>query len=405
MRYIAPEIEKTLQGHHKMAFIAGPRQVGKTTLLKKMLTDQAGDAYFNWDVTEHREKILRSKENFWTNPVGRTEPPVRIGLDEIHKYPRWKQFLKGLYDQHGKTLQIIVTGSGRLDVYQRGGDSLFGRYYLFRLHPFTLGEFLSNGLGAPTKPNLFFENIMASEPAHGADKALGLIEKFSGFPEPLFDGTEETLSRWRRQHRDLVLREDLRDLSQIREIGLIDALVQMLPSKIGAPLSLNALREDLNVSFGAVKNWIDTLARLYFLFEIRPYTGKLSRALRREGKVYLYDPSIIENEGARFENVVALHLRKLIDAWNDFGHGDFDLHYVRNKEKKETDFLITDRQKPLALVEAKLSESDVDPSLAYFAERLKTPHALQVVRKLERKRETNTGKIAVISAIRLLSQI
>lgn len=404
MRYLTAEIERLLKTRLKMIFIAGPRQVGKTTLMKHLLFDQPADAYYNWDIDLHRQRILREKEDFLMPTLVSPRKPLRVGLDEIHKYPRWKRFLKGVYDAHKDRAQILVTGSGRLDVYQKGGDSLFGRYYLFRLHPFTLGEYLNEDRRPPVEPDDFIRLLKDLPKATGAEEALRTLEKFSGFPEPLMAAKDDVLFRWRRAHRELVLREDLRDLSQIREIGMIDAMVQLLPSKIGAPLSLNAIREDLNVSYGAVKNWIETLARLYYLFEIRPYDKKLSRALRREAKVYLYDGTVIEDEGARFENLVALHMRKLVDAWNDFGAGDFELNYVRNKEKKETDFIITRGQKPFLLVEAKLSESGTDPSLRYFSERLKPAGAIQVVRKIGPADERR-GDISVISAARFLSLI
>ena len=236
---------------------------------------------------------------------------------------------------------MIVTGSGRLDVYQKGGDSLLGRYLLHRLHPFTVGELLAGGRQEVVTPAQLDEELARPAAVPGAGEALAQIERFTGFPEPLFAARTERLNRWRRARRDLVLREDLRDLTRIRDLGLIDHLVELLPERIGSPLSVNALREDLGVAFDTAKSWLGTLARLYFLFELRPFAGKLARTLRREAKVYLFDFTGIDAPGARFENVVALHLLKLVDAWNDRGHGDFALWFVRDKEGREVDFLVT----------------------------------------------------------------
>lgn len=354
-----------------MAFIAGPRQVGKTTVARALLRSPAG--YFNWDAESQRRAILRAPDAFWGDAR-------RIVLDEIHKYPRWKRFVKGLWDLHRERLEVIVTGSGRLDVYQKGGDSLLGRYELHRLHPFTVGELHAHGKQTVVAPAELESRLLEAQPVRGAAEALDAIERFTGFPEPLFAAKQQTLRRWRRTRRDLVLRDDLRDLTRIRELGLIDHLVALLPERIGSPLSINALREDLGVAFNTAQGWIEALARLYFLFELRPYAGRLARTLRREGKVYLFDPTEIEAPGPRFENVVALHLLKLVDAWNDAGHGDFALHYVRDKERREVDFLITDRRKPFWLVEAKLADEDISPSLRYFHERLGTRKAFQIVR-------------------------
>ena len=347
-------------------------------------------------------KRKKSGSRFGTGTASSGQEPPRNLLDEIHKYPRWKRFLKGLYDGQKAAVQIIVTGSGRLDVYQKGGDSLLGRYGLHRLHPFTVGELLAHGAEAVPPPSVFGERLASLDPQPGAAEALDLIERFTGFPDPLFAATDRRLARWRRTRRQLVLREDLRDLSRIREIGQVDQLVDLLPERIGSPLSVNALREEIQVAFETVRGWLATLERLYFLFELRPFAGRLARTLRREAKVYLFDHTEIESEGARFENLVGLHLLKLTDAWNDLGFGDFALHYVRDKEKREVDFLITDRRKPLMLVEAKMSANEASPALRYFADRLAPRWAIQVVR---RGRPLVAGGLRTILAEQFLALI
>jgi hypothetical protein len=382
MRYLSSEINRFFSEEAKMAFVAGPRQVGKTTLARHLLSAASADAfYFNWDIESHRKAIIGNPEDFWqvSGTLAR-KGKQRIGLDEIHKYPRWKRFLKGLYDGRGKDLDVIVTGSGRLDIYQRGGDSLFGRYHLYRLHPFTLGEYIRESRQTVRPPGEFWQKIIDGRTPAGAMEGLEHLDALTGFPEPLFSGSEARLRRWRRSHQTLVVREDLRDLTRIREIGLVETLVALLPERIGSPLSVNSLREDLGINFMTAQGWLEALERLYFLFKIRPYAGHLSRTLRREEKAYLFDFSVIENAGSRFENLVALHLRKLCDAWTDWGYGDFALHYVRDREKREVDFLITENRKPYTLVEAKLTEAGIDPNLKYFHDRLKPTYSVQVVR-------------------------
>jgi len=385
MRYLTPEITRFFAEESKMAFIAGPRQVGKTTLAKHLLAKVGMEAlYFNWDIESHRKLIVKNPEGFWQKfPVPSSQQKPRIVLDEIHKYPRWKRFLKGLFDAVGKDIEILVTGSGRLDIYQRGGDSLLGRYHLYHLHPFTLGEMLQEDRHTVLTPEAFWQALRSGETPAGALEGLRDLETLTGFPEPLFSGSESRLRRWRRSHQALVVREDLRDLTRIREIGLIETLVMLLPERVGSPLSVNAIREDLGVNFMTVQGWLEALERLYFLFKIRPYAGRLTRTLRREEKVYLFDFSAIETPGARFENLVALHLLKLCNVWTDLGFGDFDLSYVRDREKREVDFLITERNKPYALVETKLAARDPDPNLKYFADRLKSKYSVQIVRNPE----------------------
>lgn len=368
-----------------MGFVCGPRQVGKTTLVKHLLSKNGEAAgYFNWDIESHRRALIKNPEDFW-HGLSLSTPHPRIALDEIHKYPRWKRFLKGLYDAHREKLEILVTGSGRLDVYQRGGDSLFGRYALHHLHPFTLGEFLTSAAPPITSVESLWNQALHRSYTPQQEEGVLALERFSGFPEPLFAGSEQRLFKWRKAHRDLIIREDLRDLTRIRDIGLIEHLVMLLPERVGSPLSLNALREDLNVAFGTVRTWIEALSRLYYLFQIRPYSGKLARTLHKETKVYLFDFTEIEDRGARFENMVALHLSKLCDWWTDSGFGDYELWYVRDKEKREVDFLITERRRPMLLVEAKLSGDDISPSLSYFYERLRPRFAMQLVRNPAKK--------------------
>ncbi len=381
MRYLTPEIERLFREEHKMCFIAGPRQVGKTTLAKHLLGDSGvSSSYFNWDIESDRKLILRHSQDFWLRKGLAHDPPYRVALDEIHKFPRWKRFLKELYDAHGSDLELLVTGSGRLDIYQRGGDSLFGRYQMQHLFPFTVGELLSGDRSFLASPDTFMQQIMAPPNMAAAEEALHAIETFTGFPEPLFAESDTRLRRWSASHEQLILREELRDLTRIRELGLIDSLVSMLPERVGSPISINAIREDLGVRHETVQNWIGALARLYFLFSIRPHAGRLARTLRRREKAYLFDFSPVREPGPRFENIVALHLLKLATVWTDLGHGDFSLFYVRDKEGREVDFLITEGGKPFVLVEAKLSADAVDPAVQYFKERLKPRHAIQIVR-------------------------
>jgi uncharacterized protein len=377
---------------------SGQAQVGKTTLAKSLVKPNSSGAYFNWDLESHRKRLQKQPDHFWDAQDDGV--PARIILDEIHKYPRWKGFLKGLFDTRGNDLELIVTGSGRLDVYQKGGDSLLGRYALNRLHPFTVGELVAGGRQKIPSVKEFDQQIVEAHQKAGASAALDQIMELTGFPEPLFSGSADRLRRWRRTRRDLVLKEDLRDLTRVRELGLIDNLVSLLHSRIGSPLSVNGLREDLGVAFDTVKSWLTILGSLYYLFELRPFAGRLARTLKREGKVYLYDHTEAETEGARFENVVALHLLKLVDAWNDRGFGDFALHYVRDKEQREVDFLVVDGKKPYLLVEAKSGDDEIHPPLRYFEERLKPKHAIQVVRRGRRRK---VGPIAVIPAEQFLA--
>jgi hypothetical protein len=407
VRYLAEPLARALAEERRMAFVAGPRQVGKTTLARHLLAARRCQAlYFNWDIDADRRAIVEDPAAFFVPRLPLDVDRPTVAFDEIHKYPRWKRFLKGFFDRHAGALATLVTGSGRLDVYQRGGDSLLGRYDLYRLHPFTTGELVADGRQYLSAPDAFVTGVLTEPPPDAAAEALDRIERFTGFPEPLFAGRIERLRRWRRSRQSLVLREDLRDLTHIRELGLVESLVLLLPERVGSPLSLNALALHLGVAFNTVKAWLEALARLYFCFQLRPWAGRLSRTLRREEKLYLFDSTSIPDPGPRFENVVALHLRKLTDFWTDLGLGDFDLWYVRDKEKREVDFLVTEGRRPWLLVEAKLSDATPAPALRYFQQRLQpAAGALQVVRNLAGGPRVHLDGPTVVSAAWALAKM
>ncbi len=349
----------------KMVFLAGPRQVGKTTLAQLILKKRGLGAYYLWDNAEDRRILLKGQ---WPSDA------KTIVLDELHKYARWKTWIKGEYDKHHDRLSFMVTGSARLDVYRRGGDSLQGRYHHYRLHPFSLREM--EGLPPAPEP---MKDLSFTEPsAHHAGQLQSLME-FGGFPEPLLAADAKTLRRWRKERLERFFREDVRDLEHVRELSLLQILADLLPAKVGSPLSLNSLREDLEVSHRAVSHWLDILERLYFVFRIRPFMARSIRSLKKEPKLYLWDWSMIEDPGDRFENLVASHLLKLCHWLEDTQGYQTGLHYLRDAAKREVDFLVTVDRKPWFAVEAKLSDETPANALRYFGDRLKIPRLYQVV--------------------------
>jgi hypothetical protein len=354
----------------KMVFVSGPRQVGKTTLALQVLERLSPNdrVYLNWDRPEHR-RIIRDLA--WSR-----DAPVAV-LDEVHKYARWKNLLKGFYDTEGARQRLLVTGSARLDLYRRGGESLVGRYAPFRLHPITYGELVRQG-DAPD-PNLLLEP--GEWGRHGSrldaeeERALHTL---GGFPEPLLAGSERSARRWRLARREQILRQDLRDLTMVREVTLVEQLVDLLTERVGSPLSINALREDLEVDHKTVSRWIDVLERLFVVFRLRPYAKSLARAIRKEAKLYFWDWSEVPNPAARFENLVASHLLKYAHWMQDVEGHRVELRYLRDREKREVDFLLVRDRKPWVLAETKLAEASPSPALRYFADALGVEHLFQI---------------------------
>jgi len=379
-RNIRSLIERDLQ--KKFVFLSGPRQVGKTTLAKAVMAARKG-TYLLYDDDEDRRLILEKQylSRAW------------VCLDEFHKFPRWKNHLKGVFDKYHDTLHLLLTGSGRLDVFQKSGDSLFGRYYLHHLHPLTLGE-----LARPAFPPLL-KDIQTPH-----DTILGINEllRFGGFPEPFSSQSESEHRRWSNARRQLLVREDLREMSHVELLGLVEQLMLLLPDRIGSLFSFNSLAEDIRVSPITIKNWMAIFERLFFLFQIKPFTPNITRSLHKQPKYFFYDWSQIKDEGSRFENLVAEHLWKAVQVWTDLGWADLALHFIRDRDRREVDFLVTRDGKPWFLVEVKLSEVRPADTLDYFCNRLQVP-GLQLV--LTENVCRQTGQVLVLSANRWLGHL
>ncbi len=346
----------------KMVMLAGPRQSGKTTLALGLLKKNSGH-YYNWDDDQHKELIRK----------GDLDQSSKLWIfDEIHKYARWRNWLKGKYDLYHDQHKILVTGSAKLDLYNRGGDSLQGRYYFHRLHPFTLSE-LQNIKIANT-----IEEMMLMENSPRKDSSLDDLMHYGGFPEPLFSNSENDAARWRIAYGYRLIREDIRSLENIILIDKIQNLYDQLPSTIGSPLSINSLREDLEVNFRTASNWIDIFDKNYVSFRVPPYGAPKIKAVKKEQKLYLWDWARVEKSSARFENLIAMHLLRLCHWFLDVNGKEYELRYFRDTEKREVDFIIMDKKKPLIAIEVKEAEQGLDSNLKYLLERVKIPYAFQI---------------------------
>lgn len=365
-------IEEHLSQNRQMLFLVGPRQVGKTTTSLEISSTRPKYYYMNWDVQADRLLILEGPDavaNALKLHKLREEPPI-IVFDELHKYEKWKTFLKGFFDKYSHEIQIIVTGSARLDVYKFGGDSLMGRYFLYRLHPLSVGELL----------NPILRNAeIASSPQKIDDHEFQALFEFGGFPESFLKRNALFYNRWRRLRSQQLFQEDLRDLTRIQEIGQLEILAEILRHQAGQLTSYTTLSKKVNVSIDTIRRWIETLRSFYYCFSIKPWTKNVTRSLLKEPKIYLWDWSLVENEGAKIENFIASHLLKAVDFWTDRGLGDYELYFLRDKEKREVDFLVAKNGTPWFIVEVKKSEnSGLSKSLYYYQQMLNVKHAFQI---------------------------
>ena len=357
-----------LANNRQMAFVSGSRQVGKTTTCRNH-----ANAYVNWDNIDDRELILAGPANVVDRlGLNRLSGTIPVALfDELHKYPRWKQFLKGFFDTYAGQVRFIVTGSSRMDVYRRGGDSLMGRYFLYRMHPFSVAEALTQDL-----PDV---KRIVRPPAKIKATDFKALWHHGGYPEPFLKRDTRFSRRWQSLRLEQLVREDIRDLTQIQQIDQLELLVKMLATRSSHQLIYGNLAKDVRVTIDTIRRWIDTLCSLHLGFLIRPWFRNVSRSLRKEPKWFLRDWASIEDVGDKAETFVACHLLKAVDGWNDMGLGKFELGYLRDKEKREVDFLVARDGKPWFLAEVKHHEESISDTLGYYQDQVKAPFAFQVV--------------------------
>ncbi|MBV9625123.1 MAG: ATP-binding protein [Acidobacteria bacterium] len=349
-----------------MALVLGPRQVGKTTTCRIL-----SNIYLNWDNADDRRGLLRGPgavaETLGLDRL-QANTPVAV-LDELHKYSKWKSLLKGFFDTYGDRVRLIITGSSRLDVFRRGSDSLMGRYLLYRMHPWSVGESL--------RTNLPVTEIWP--PAEIAPAEWDALWEHGGFPEPFLHRDSRFTRRWRSLRQEQLSREDLREVAQVIDLGTMETLIQILAESSAQQLIYSNLAREIQVSVDTAKRWVDLLSRLHYGFMVRPWFTNVTKALRKEPKWFQRDWSGLANEGARAETFVACHLLKAVEGWTDLGFGAFELRYLRDKQKREVDFLVVKDRKPWFMVEVKLKETSLSPSLAHFQAQTKATHAFQVV--------------------------
>ena len=382
-RYLTHAVHEDLS--EKMVFIGGPRQVGKTTLCKDIIAPACKDfTYYNWDNRADRKNILKPG---WPGSSN------LLIFDEIHKYKNWKSFIKGEYDKLKDRYKFLITGSARLDLYRRGGDSMLGRYHYYRLHPFSLAESCSAfyRIKPLTEPDI---------PLESETQIFLSLDKFGGFPEPFIKQNTRTLRRWHNERVDRITREDIRDLTTVRDLSGMALFCDLLPDRAGSLLSINSLREDLGVSHKALTNWLNIMETFYYCFRIYPYARSNFRSLKKGPKLFLWDWSEIKNEAARFENLIACHLLKFVHFLKDYEGYKVELYYLRNAQKKEVDFLVTYNGNPWMAIEAKLNRTKVSPNLYYYRSKLDIPFLYQVVKK--KQVDMLIDNVRVISADRFL---
>lgn len=358
-------IKDHFQRNEQMLFISGARQVGKTTTAKNV--DGSGH-YLDWDVQEDRTDIIQGQRHL-AERIG-AEPNKTIVFDELHKYADWKNFIKGFYDLYSPlNWKAIVTGSTRLDTYRKGGDSLLGRYFHLQMFPLSTAELIrTDFLDTPIHP-----------PQEIDSSTWESLLKFGGFPQPLLKANKRFHRQWMRTRQDRLFQEDIRTLGGAYDIAKIELLAELIQLNASTSLNYSFYARTVRASVESIQRWIVLLQQLSYCFTLRPWTKNISRSIAKEPRIFLSDWSGITDIGKRNENFIACALLKAVEGWNDTGLGNYALHFLRTKEKREVDFIITADEKPWVLIEAKTAETSLSPHLAYFQKMTGAPHALQAV--------------------------
>ncbi len=342
-----------------MTFITGPRQAGKTFLVKNF-----SDRYFNWDTSEVKKAFLKDPYFFRDD----SEKNRIVIFDEIHKKRNWKILMKGYYDSPSRNEDFIVTGSGRFDQYVKGGDSLQGRYFSYKLWPITYDEILGAKNATPPR------NFSDWDPGiKNKSKNLEELITFGGFPETFLKGREQFTRKWNDMYLQRLVHEDIRDFATTQNLDKIELLARLLPDRLTSPISHKSLGEDIEVSPITIKSWLRLLETLYLGFFVPPFHQKIHRAVKREQKWYFYQWTMTEAIGAKFENFMAVQLSATCSAWREQGHGRYELFYLRDQDKREVDFLIAKDLKPQCIIEIKAAPSPWPSGLNYYANKLKIP--------------------------------
>lgn len=360
-------VRRHLSSDRQMAFLSGPRQVGKTTVCEGFQ-----DVYLNWDKSDQRAVILKGESavmEFAGGDRPREKSPV-VTFDELHHFKKWKMFLKGFFDAYWKRVRILVTGSARLNVYKKGGDSLMGRYFPYRMHPLSVGELLDPAIR---------EEEIRRPPAELDEESWCRLCDFGGFPEPFSKADRFFLRKWRRLRFEQLMRDDIRKDTCIRELDQLESMALILSERSGEQLVYASLGNEVQVNEVTTRNWISVLNSFYFGFLVKPWSKHVENSIRKTPKWYLRDWSGISDEGKRNETLVSCHLLKSVEYWTDLGFGEYDLFYLRDKQRNEVDFLVTRDKRPWFLVEVKTGDTKLSPALRKFQQATGAKHAFQVV--------------------------
>jgi uncharacterized protein len=353
-------LHERLARPRQTVFVSGPRQVGKTTPCRALAS-----VALDW-------RDLRDRRVILSGPAAVVEQLGLVNLrdrdavvlfDNLRAYNKWPAFLRGIRARCGPRLRILVTG---LDSARATNTT--ANFSHLRLHPWSVGEWLRAGLVSST----------VAPPAAICDEDWNVLVEHGGFPEPFLKRDSRFTRRWQSQRAEELLSVELRTLTAVHDPQVFEALALLLAEQSAAHVFYSHLSREVSVTVDTVRRWVDLLTRAQYGFLVRPWFRGVPKALRKEPKWFLRDWSAIGSSSARRLTFIACHLLKAVEGWTDLGFGRFELCYVRDKSKREADFLVVRDGKPWFLVGVG-DEPRVMSVLQHFQECTRAAHAFQVV--------------------------
>lgn len=396
-RYLSAPIVSDCLDHGKMAFITGPRQVGKTTLAKQIGRRIGTFSYWNWDDSETKKTWATAPKSL----VASSPQNSLVILDEIHKDKRWRNTLKGLYDAFYESNRFIVTGSARLDTLKRGGDSLMGRQFTFRLHPYSVAEVV----GIANTPDQFLAlfKTPTAKTGKAVNEAYDLLVRFGGFPDPFHKQSERYRKMWSRGRLEKIVKQDLFDLTRVHDLSQFEVLALMLKERVGSLSSYRSLSEDMQVNEVTIKQRLQHLECVYWHYLVQPLSKNVVNAIKKAAKSYLWDWAELVDPPTRYENMVVSHLLKAAHYWSDLGYGEFELRFIRDKQQREVDLVLLKERVPWLLVEIKSRNTAPNKALVHFRQNWPKAHAVQIVNEPNYYRHHKDANLHVVSVQNFLA--
>ncbi len=322
--------ERTLQHafdealkQYPVVTLTGPRQSGKTTLVKQSYPERG---YYNFENPDVREMVQSDPRQFINN----VDLNKGVIFDEIQRYPQLLSYIQTTVDENRIPGAFILAGSHQLPLTQSITQSLAGRTALLELLPLSIAELSNNGVDAMANDYLF-----------------------KGFFPSIYQHDLDPMMHSRNYIKTYVER-DIRQLINIRDLQTFQQFIRLCAGRVGSTINRESLSNDIGMAQNTIKNWLSVLEASYLTFQLHPYFENLGKRLIKAPKLYFCDVGLLsyllqiqspdqmqhdKMRGALFENMVVLEILKY-----HYNNGkDIAIYFYRDSHRHEVDVLVKTR--------------------------------------------------------------